>query len=249
MTPAELHNIFRTEADFWWYRGMRAITAALLDPVAGSGWRALEAGCGTGYNALQLQERYRMRMVGIDLALLAVQYCRKRRFEQSAVASVMELPFPDRSFQLVSSIDVLPVLPPGGDRRALSEFHRVLSPGGWLVLRAAAFQSLSSRHSQFVAERHRYRAGELLAMLAELGLQVVRHTYANTLLAPLAWLKFRVWEPLLRVPPQSGVAHIPPLWLNTLLAQVLLWEAALIRRGVSFPYGQSWMVVAQKMDS
>src|SRR5579864_8535524 len=39
MTPEELHNIYRTEAEFWWYRGMRAITDALLKPhiAAGAG--------------------------------------------------------------------------------------------------------------------------------------------------------------------------------------------------------------------
>lgn len=250
MTPEELHNIFRTEQEFWWYRGMRAITRALLDPIlTGSGRRGLEAGCGTGLNALEFHSEYGLRMIGVDLAPLAIQYCRQRGFDRSVVASIMELPFPDGSFDFVSSIDVLPVLPPGGDERALREFARVLRPGGWLLLRVAAFRALRSRHSQWVAERHRYRAREMFRMLSALNFQVLRWTYVNTFLSPVALLKFRVWEPLLRERPRSGVETIPPAWLNRFLYSVLLTEAAFLRAGFRFAFGQSWMAVAQKPHS
>ena len=185
-------------------------------------------------------------MAGVDLAPLAIQYCRQRGFERSLAASVMELPFPDNHFDVVSSIDVLPVLPEGGDEKALREFHRVLKPGGWLVLRVAAFRALRSRHSQYVAERRRYRAGEMLRLLAAANFRVLRWTYANSLLSPVALAKFRVWEPLRREPPHSGVATIPPPWLNRLLTSALLAEAWMIRRGLCFAFGQSWMAVARK---
>jgi ubiquinone/menaquinone biosynthesis C-methylase UbiE len=247
MTPDELHNIFRTEEEFWWYRGMREITRSLLDPVLPrSGGRGLEAGCGTGYNALELGQRYNLRMTAMDLQPLAIQYCRRRGCERSLAASVMELPFPNQHFDFVSSIDVLPVLPAGGDARALGEFHRVLKPGGWMVLRVAAFRALRSRHSQYVAERHRYTAREMLALLQRLNLKVRRWTYVNSLLSPVALAKFRVWEPLRRQPPRSGVAQVPAPWLNHLLTGTLQAEAWMLRHGLCFAFGQSWMAVAQK---
>lgn len=247
MTPEELHNIYRAESEFWWYEGMRAITWALLDPLLPPGLsEGLDAGCGTGMNARELENRYGIRMYGVDLALLGVQYCRQRGFNRAAVASVLALPFMDNSVDLVSSIDVFPVLPAGGDEQALAEFRRVLRPGGWLVLRAAAFQALRSRHSQYVAERHRYRSGELLRKLAASDFQVVRWTYANSILSPIAWFKFRVWENLLREKPHSGVAMKLPPWLNRLLLSALKTEAALLRAGFRFAFGQSLMAVARK---
>lgn len=247
MTPEELHNIYRTESEFWWYRGMRAITQALLDGLpAGFASQGLEAGCGTGYNALELERRYGVKMYGVDLAPLAIRYCRQRGFARSSVASILELPFPSGAFDVVTSIDVLPVLPPGGDERALGEFARVLRPGGWLLVRAAAFRALRSRHSQWVAERHRYTAGEMLRKLAAVDFRVVRWTYANSLLSPVAWLKFRVWENLFQSPPRSGVETVPPKWLNEMLYSALQLEATLIGRGRRFPFGQSVMVLAQK---
>jgi len=66
---------------------------------------------------------------------------------------------------------------------------------------------------------------------------------------PIALLKFRVWETIRRKKPASGVAKIPPAWLNHLLLAVLKTEAALLRRGFRFFFGQSMMVVARKPGS
>jgi hypothetical protein len=42
---------------------------------------------------------------------------------------------------------------------------------------------------------------------------MLRCTYANALLMPVALAKFRIWEPLTRQPPASGVQPVPP-WLD-----------------------------------
>lgn len=247
MTPEELHNIFRTEQQFWWYVGMRDITRAMLEPVLPRGLRAgLDAGCGTGFNAQIIEQAHGVTMFGLDLAPLGIQYARQRGFARSLAASTMELPFANGQLDFVSSIDVLPVLPEGGDQQAIHEFARVLRPGGFLYLRSSAFNILRSRHSQFVAERRRYRGPEILRLIEAAGLRPLRHSYANFFLSPVAFLKFRLWEPLMNAPPQSGVGVIPPAWLNNFLTAVLRLEAALLRRGWRLPFGQSWMVVAQK---
>jgi SAM-dependent methyltransferase len=247
MTPEELHNIFRTEQQFWWYRGMREISAAMLSSASLQGAGVgLDAGCGTGFNAQLFETSLSIKMFGIDLAPLGIQYARQRGLVRSLAASTMELPFADASLDFVSSLDVLTVLPAGGDLRAIGEFARVLKPGGTLFLRAAAFNALLSRHSQFIAEDHRYRGSQVLRMLGESGLQPVRHSYGNFFLSPIAFLKFRVWEPLTNAPPQSGVEALPPAWLNKTLTAILRLEAHLLRRGWRFPFGQSWMVVARK---
>ena len=246
MTPDEMHNIFRAEPELWWYRGMRAISAGLLGTALASDAKSgLDAGCGTGFNALDFERRYGLRMYGVDLVPLGVAYCRKRDFARSAVASITDLPFPANCFDVVSSIDVICHVWER-DTQVLQEFLRVLRPGGWLVIRVPAFRILRSRHSQYVSEGHRYRAPELLGKLAALGCPAVRWSYANFFLSPVAFLKFRVWENLVNAPAQSGVAVAMPSWLNRTLESILKLEAALIRHGLRFPFGQSLMVLAQK---
>src|ERR1700692_2143989 len=106
MTPEELHNIYRAEAGFWWYSGMRAIAEALLDPLlvaAKPASKGLDAGCGTGFNAWCLERRYGLQMYGVAVTPLAIRYCRERTFLRSAVASVMELPLADGCLDMVIS--------------------------------------------------------------------------------------------------------------------------------------------------
>jgi SAM-dependent methyltransferase len=247
MTPGELHNINRAETDFWWYRGMRAIVrvmiASLRLPASAKG---LDAGCGTGFNCLLWEREHAIQMYGVDLATLAIRYCREKSFTRSVAASVTALPFATGFFDLVTSLDVLSHIPLGQDESALHEFARVLRPGGSLLIRVPAFRVLRSRHSEFIAETHRYRAAELKEKVSAAGCEVVRWTYANAFLSPLALLKFRLLENLRRGQPHSGVEELPPLWLNRLFLLVLELEAWLIGRGVGFAFGQSLIVVAQK---
>lgn len=253
MTPEELHNIYKSESEFWWYRGMRAITAALLySPLdskpAGRAAAGLDAGCGTGFNALALEGAGGLRMFGVDLAPLGIAYCRERGFERSAVASIAQLPFANSGFDLIISLDVLSHLPRGEDQKALAEFARVLRPGGSLLIRVPAFHALRSRHSQFIAETHRYRSPELRGMLANVGLEVLESTYANAFLSPVAFIKFRILEDLSKAPASSGVEDFPPAWLNRVLEGILKFEAFLIRMGGRFPFGQSLFVAARKPE-
>ncbi|HWP83794.1 MAG TPA: class I SAM-dependent methyltransferase [Terriglobia bacterium] len=247
MTPEELHNIYAAEESFWWYQGMRAITHAVLDrePAIRAG-TGLDAGCGTGYNAVEMANRFGCKMYGLDLERLALGYARRRGLARAVQGSILELPFAAESFDLLTSFDVLPHLARGQEAIALAEFSRVLRPGGWLLLRVAAFDLLRSRHSQFVSERQRFRAGTLLRSLRQASLAPVHWTYANSLLSPVAFFKFRVWEPLRGAPPASGVAAALPAWLNRSLRWILRCEARYIRRGWRFVFGQSLLVLARK---
>ena len=247
MNPEELHNIFHAEKEFWWYVGMRAVTAAVLDrQLGGGGRRGLDVGCGTGYNAPLFEKQYDLRMFAIDSELLAVSYCRETGVHRSFVASILDLPFRNESFDFVSTLDVISGLGAGNDRRALLELLRIVAPGGTLLIRVPALRAFYSRHSQWVSDVHRYRVGELIQLLEGQDCRVVRWTYANFFLAPVAWLKFRIWENIRREQPKSGVMATPPTWLNALLTTVLTLEAAMIRRGLRLPFGLSLFLVVQK---
>ena len=67
---------------------------------------------------------------------------------------------------------------------------------------------------------------------------MLRCSYANSLLMPVALAKFRLWEPLLRKPPASGVQPVAP-WLDRLLHAPLAMEAAWLGTGSDLPLGQS----------
>jgi SAM-dependent methyltransferase len=249
MNPAEFANIAQAERDFWWYRGMRRILSAVLDPLLEKRAvsRAFEGGCGTGYQSLLFQRRG-WRVFPSDLGWDGLRYARGMGLENLAQADVAQLPFPDGAFDLVLSLDVIVHFPRGAEDAAFRELARVLAPGGLLVVRVSALDALRSRHSEFAAERQRFTRGRLERQVSACGIRVLRSTYANSLLLPVALAKFRVWEPITRKPPASGVTPVAP-WLDRLLYAPLALEAVCLRAGLNFPLGQSLILIGEKGSS
>ena len=245
MNPAEFSNIARSERDFWWYRGMQEILFRMLAPVAARDARVLEAGCGTGYLAKVLAERYGWRMTPLDLGREGLEYARGYGLGGLVQADMTALPFPAATFDGLVSMDVVVHLPRGEEGRAFGEFARVVKPGGWLAVRVSALDVLRSRHSQFAQERQRFTRARLVRAAEREGFRVERVTYVNSLLLPVSWFKFRVWEPLTNARPASGVQPVAK-WLDTLLYAPLRLEAAWIGVGGGFPLGQSLLLIARK---
>jgi SAM-dependent methyltransferase len=248
MNPAEFANIAQAEAELWWYRGQREILNGILDPFvrARPGIReVLEGGCGTGYNSRYLADRYHWTMTPLDLGWDGLRYAQGYGLTRRIQANIAALPFTDASFDAVASLDVVVHFPRGEEAVPLREFARVLKPGGLFVTRMSALDLLRSRHSLFVDERQRFTAGRLRRALEQAGFRVLRITYANSLLLPVALFKFRVWEPLTNAAPASGVA-MPGALMNELLYQPLRIESWLTKTGFNLPVGQSLLVIAER---
>ncbi|MBI4891104.1 MAG: class I SAM-dependent methyltransferase [Acidobacteria bacterium] len=246
MNPAEYENLLRAEERMWWFDGMRDILFRLLHPHAAalSGARMLEVGCGTGYNARLLEDRYRCAVTALDLSAPALRHCRRRGLNSVVRGNLASLPFRSHSFDAAMALDVLVYFPPGSEHTAMRELARVVRPGGLVVVRVAALNWLRSRHSSFVGEVQRFTRSSLLASARAAALSPLRCTYANSLLLPLAAFKFRIWEPLTRAQPESGVT-MPPAWLNHSFRAALRAEAAWIASGRHLPCGQSLVMIAR----
>jgi SAM-dependent methyltransferase len=247
MNPAELANIAELEDSFWWYSGMRKILFGLLDPIFAvhRPAKVLEAGCGTGYMARLLEQRYRTTSYPTDLAWQALEYTQRTGLKRGIQADLTSLPYNSGVFDAAVALDVLVHLRPGSEEAAMGELARVLKTGGLLVLRVAALNILRSRHSQFIREYQRFTRKRLGTLITRHGFEVIRCTYANTILMPLALAKFRIWEPLLGRPPASGIAPIGPR-MNTVLARALETEAGWLAAGHNFRFGQSLIAIARK---
>ena len=246
MNPAEFDFIARAEQHFWWYRGMQQIMFALLDKVnLKSGSRVLEAGCGTGFFAKSLAERYAWRMVPVDLGAEGLVYAKGMGLSCLVQSDIVGLPFRDSSFDAVVSMDVVVHLPRGEEEKAFSEFARVINPGGHLILRVSALDILRSQHSIHATERQRFTRSRLIEQIIRNGFTVDWCSYANSILMPIALIKFRIIEPLSGGEPESGVQPVPP-WLDAILSAALRFESLCLGRRISFPIGQSLILLARK---
>ena len=109
------------------------------------GCRVLDAGCGNGRHFLPLSRLY--RTVGIDISKKALEgsktYLEKSgQNSEHLVSSVTSLPFDDESFDGIVCYGVLQHLFTDDRRAAVSEFKRVLSPGGLLFFEAFGVEDM-----------------------------------------------------------------------------------------------------------
>jgi SAM-dependent methyltransferase len=248
--PEEYQRIADLEARHWWYAGMRRAMLRLIETEIRPDrpLRTLDAGCGTGGMLAPLR-RYGP-VIGLDLAPEAASIWRKRRLQHVLRGSITALPFPDATFDLITSFDVVYHLAVRDDLLAFAEFARVLRPGGWLLVRAPAFERLRGAHDQVVHTRHRYTTGELAHKLRQAGFIIRRSTYVNTLLFPIAAAR-RLWDQRRGLPAaahaRSDVSAVPAP-VNALLGAALWLEAEALRVA-DLPFGLSAVCLARRYDA
>jgi 2-polyprenyl-3-methyl-5-hydroxy-6-metoxy-1,4-benzoquinol methylase len=142
-------------------------------------------------------------------------------------------------FDLICLFDVLEHI--DDDRSALAALASLLKPGGSLLISVPAYQWLWGPHDESLHHKRRYRQGDLVRLCGETGLEVVRSTYFNSLLLPVA-MAARVWDKL-RGGKQASGTRLPATPVNTGLKEVFAFERHLLKR-VSLPFGLSILAVA-----
>jgi SAM-dependent methyltransferase len=250
MRERDYAAMFVEEETHWWYAGMRAVVDSLLPPASlPTAPRTLDAGCGTGYNAIWLRLHYGAQVTGLDYSAYAFPYCRKRQQHDLVQGSVVALPFSPNSFDFLLCLEVLTQLEDGYLRlQAMREIFRDLRPEGYAILRVPAFKWLSSSHDRELRTHHRYGSRDFREGIESAGLRIVRFTFANTLLFPVALL----WRSLKKsglAPAGSDVSPTTrgPAWLNRLMTSIMRIEAAALRGNrISFHWGTSLVAIGQK---
>ena len=234
MEEAEFQAILDHEERHWWYRGRLRIVRQEVERIGlPQGARILDAGCGSGR---VLDELARFGDVtGVDLSHSAVAAAWERG-HSVLQARVEELPFADRTFDLVTCLDVIEHTP--DDLRALRELVRVTRPGGYLLVTAPAYQSLWSAHDVRNEHYRRYRRKGLRQVAARAGWELVRDTHFNSLLLPAAATMRLAGRARRDHEDRSDLSLTPP-WLHPVLELPLRLEATLLARGVSIPAGLS----------
>lgn len=235
----------------WWYRALHAELLAALakaTPQTGhqtghqTGRPVLDAGCGTGGFLCRLAERLPGRpRIGVELMEQAARLARTRAKAALSVGSVNALPLADGAIGAVVSADVL-CHARVDQAAALAEFHRVLAPGGVLVLNLPAFRWLASAHDRAVHNARRYTRAEVATMLAEGGFRVHRVCYWNSLLFPLMLIQRKV---LGRHAAKSDVRLLPAP-VEVVFGAVTALERWLARHDLRLPFGGSVLAVACK---
>ncbi|MDL2716205.1 MAG: class I SAM-dependent methyltransferase [Acidobacteriota bacterium] len=247
MNPREYEIMFACEDAYWWYRGMRRVTRAFAPAVfaRAAGARALDAGCGTGRNLVDLTAEG--PAVGVDVSLRALGFARRRAAAPLVCASIEALPFPAGTFEAALSRDVFYMVPDDG--RAARELARVLAPRGALALSVPAFDAFAGAHDVAVGALRRYTEKSLKNLLQNAGLAVARTSYANFFLSGPIWILRKVTGAKARGRAREEASSdfsLAPKPLEDFFFFILFLEAKLIAAHVRLPFGVTAFVLAEK---
>jgi SAM-dependent methyltransferase len=234
---AAYHDILHhVERDHWWFESLRQLVVTTLEARTAPGARVLDAGCSTGHLLAAVSPSY--HRTGIDMEPGAVELARRRPGIRFLTASIEAMPFQDGCFDVVVATDSISDEGVQDDRGALIEIHRVLRPGGSLILQVPAYGWLRSGHDAVTKTARRYTARTLGRLLADTGFTVEHLSYRVTALFPIAVLRRLVR----RRRTQSDMARVRPS-LNRALAALMLAENR-AARSLRLPFGLSVFVIA-----
>ncbi len=228
--------------DYWWYVARAGLLDAVLAGFVGSPVRVLDVGSADGPSVGWLRRHDGLHTT-LDIdprGLSAGGVC----------GSVLALPFPDATFDVVAAFDVLEHCEP--EASALAELSRVLAPGGRLLLSVPAYQWAWTEFDEINSHHRRYTRPRAVRAVEAAGLTVERATYMFAATFPFFVAERaarRAGQSLTRRPeaPPADVVDLPsvPGWVS----RTLLWLCTLDRRVLrrrDLPFGSSVVLAARR---
>ena len=209
------------ENDYWWFVGRREVIASLLRQARlrrqntprecsqEAPFDVLDLGCGTGANLPMLRDfaGENGSVVGVDFSPLALGFAaaqlekngsESREYSRVAMlrGDAVHLPLNDAGFDAVTMFDVLEHIE--DESGVLHETHRVLRPGGALILSVPAYKKLWSAHDEALHHFRRYEKHELHRALKNAGFRIRILSFSMSVMPPLAWTFRKLILPLRR---------------------------------------------------
>lgn len=240
-------NYHRVEETQWWCKARRQMVLQLVRETAESRDAIIfEVGCSSGMLLADLAAAGYMNVSGVDLSSAAIARAHERGLTRAALMDGAKLEMKDSSVDLLVASDVLEHIE--DDAAAVREWHRVLRPGGALVIFVPACPFLWSAHDEVNHHYRRYSAHDLQLRLRESGYAIVRLSYWNFLLTVpgVFWKLLTAAFPALAPRSVSEGPVLPAPILNRALCALICYENRLLRRW-RFPFGTSVFAIARKV--
>ncbi len=232
----------RAPEDFWYAKTRNELVRVLIKKYHPKFKDALDCGCGTGFNYPSFRDA--RRVVSLDISAYALKICKKKGIPNLVKGDAQNLPFKDRTFDVVSAIELIEHL--DDDNAALREFWRVLRPGGIVVLTTPAFKWLWSDDDVLAHHKRRYVRRELIRKMRAAGFDIAFMSYRYFFLFLPTALFFSAknfWRKLFKGKPRNSLEDSPN---NAALASIMHVENALLSRGAKFPFGVGFVCVLRK---
>jgi SAM-dependent methyltransferase len=208
----------------------------------------LDIGCGIGGVVGALRKLPNLRLTGSEIYLQGLRYARARLPDVDFIQlDATNIPF-RAAFDVISAFDVIEHIP--DDELVMRQVREALRPKGLFIVTVPQYQWMWSSLDDIVHHKRRYSRRELIAKLNRSGFDVIYATSFLTILFPLMMLsrlKGNQRPPSVDKAKDFSDSVKLPGPLNTLFDCVMRIDEALLRLGVTLPFGGSLLVVARSL--
>lgn len=250
MEKAMYDEMRQQQDSHWWYCARKEIVLDVAEKIAGlkcsdSCPVILDAGCGMGVildKLVDYGDTY-----GMDMDAKAVSYCRDNYKAENPSAHIKQgslpenIPFAEGSFDMIFALDVLEHIE--DDNAAVKAIAKLLKKDGKLILTVPALMSLWSGHDVLNRHFRRYNKKELVKVIQDAGLKIIKCSYYDSFLFLPAFMVRKI-KNLLKINSSDISMTSKGKVINTILMKIFAGEKCFLRKH-GFPVGVSLILVAK----
>jgi len=236
------------ESSFWVRSRNRLFKRIVYDHMVSEGkTKFLEIGCGTGSFIRQIVENEKLQITGSEIYLKGLLYAKKNLPNVHFIQFDVTQGVVGEEFDLIVAFDVIEHIE--NDVAALSNLNKMLAKDGNLIISVPQHMFLWSNLDEIVEHKRRYTRQDLVSKLRKNGFNICFCTSFLFVLFPLMAIsrildKKRDQSQTEKTGLEKRVkfSHVMN-WIFDLFMRI---DEALIRLGISLPFGGTLVVVARK---
>jgi SAM-dependent methyltransferase len=230
----EYIKMSEVEVRHWWYRSLHYFTLESIERKFSEKKDILiiDAGCGTGGLISFLQKRGYNNIKGFDLSHDAVEICISKKldvFNDSILNAGNN--FAANYADIIISNDNFYFLSEDERKEAACQFHKILKPGGIVILNIPAFAIFRGIHDKSVGITYRFSKKDIWTIFEEKDFLCIQSFYWPFVLFPFIFfvrlfqrIKMRLYPATLI---KSDIA-LPAKLFNTFLFKAISAERKLL---------------------
>ena len=233
-------NMYRSSEKYdWAYRHRFTVVSHFL-PCTNTSQKLLDFGCGNGsFIKFLSNKNYMLTTTGYDPYFISGEM---NKVSGVHVHRSLEN-INKEQFDFVTAIEVIEHIE--DDYEALVQIHKLLVPGGSLLLTVPAHQCLYSLYDAEIGHYRRYCRRSIVKLLKKTGLSIKYFTYFFFPLIPVA-IVLKYYKPLRRMWQKEPHLDVPSCLINFFSVLTTIELKLLRKTNFNLPFGHNIFVHAKK---